>query len=104
MGPFWTIGAALQQVQDSGQQSTQSVPNLRSSVSSVASYLSTATASQSSTTAQAGIEENEIKAKRQELIKTIVAVREMMTKTPQSLADRKIALSQNGDDDEYITL
>lgn len=53
---------------------------------------------------QVALEENEIKAKRQELIKTIVAVREMMTKTPQSLADRKIALSQNGDDDEYITL
>lgn len=85
MRPFWDI-AARQQVQDSGQQSTQSVPNLRSSFSSVASYLSTATASQSATTAQVALEENEIKAKR------------------QSLADRKIALSQNGDDDEYITL
>ncbi|TWO23171.1 hypothetical protein YZ82_01105 [Campylobacter hyointestinalis] len=62
------------------------MPNLRSSVSSVASYLSTATASQSATTAQVALEENEIKAKR------------------QSLADRKVALSQNGDDDEYITL
>lgn len=35
---------------------------------------------------QVALEENEIKAKR------------------QSLADKKIALSQNGDDDEYITL
>ncbi|RAZ25167.1 hypothetical protein [Campylobacter hyointestinalis] len=59
---------------------------------------------QSATTAQVALEENEIKAKRQELIKAIVAGREMMTKTPQSLADRKVALSQNGDDDEYITL
>lgn len=86
IGFFSAIATALQQVQDSGQQSTQSVPNLRSSVSSVASYLSTATASQSATTAQVALEENEIKAKR------------------QSLADRKVALSQNGDDDEYITL
>ncbi|RAZ52137.1 hypothetical protein [Campylobacter hyointestinalis] len=61
-------------------------------------------AAMSQVATQVALEENEIKAKRQELIKAIVAVREMMTKTPQSLADRKIALSQNGDDDEYITL
>ena len=74
MGLFSAIGAAMEQV---GQESTQST-----------------------TTAQVVSEENEIKAKRQELINVIVAYRDK----PQSLADRKIELSQNGDDDEYITL
>ena len=80
MGPFWTIAAAMQQV---GQKSTQSA-----------------------TTAQVALEENEIKAKRQELLNAMIGCREMMTKTPQSLADRKIELSkkQNSNDDEYITL
>ena len=58
---------------------------------------------QSTTTAQVASEENEIKAKRQELLNAMIGYREMMAKTPQSLADRKIELSQNGDD-EYITL
>lgn len=71
---FSAIGAAIQQV---GQESTQST-----------------------TTAQVASEENEIKAKRQELVNAIVAYRDK----PQSLADRKIELSQNGDDNEYITL
>ncbi|WP_181653499.1 hypothetical protein [Campylobacter hyointestinalis] len=43
-------------------------------------------AAMSQVATQVALEKNEIKAKR------------------QSLADRKIALSQNGDDDEYITL
>lgn len=68
------IGAAIQQV---GQESTQSA-----------------------TTAQIASEVDEIKAKRQELVNAIVAYRDKS----QSLADRKIELSQNGDDNEYITL
>ena len=78
MGLFSAIAAAMEQV---GQESTQSA-----------------------TTAQVVSEENEIKAKRQELLNAMIGYREMMAKTPQSLADRKIELSQNGDDNEYITL
>ena len=86
---FSAIGAAIQQDEQTRQQSTQS---------SVFSALATI----SQVSAQVEAEENEIKAKRQELINVIVAYRDK----PQSLADRKIELSkkQNSNDDEYITL
>ena len=97
MGPFWTIGAAFQQVRDAKQQSTQS-----SVFSALAAVMEQAGQeyTQSATTAQVASEVDEIKAKRQELVNAIVAYRDK----PQSLADRKIELSQNSNDDEYITL
>ena len=99
MAIFSAIRAAIQQAEQTRQQSTQS---------SVFSAISTAMeqvgqeSTQSTTTAQVASEENEIKAKRQELVNAIVAYRDK----PQSLADRKIKKSkqENSNNDEYILL
>ncbi|MDY6057557.1 MAG: hypothetical protein SPI60_07105, partial [Campylobacter lanienae] len=92
------IAAAIQQAEQTRQQSTQS--SVFSAIAAAIQQQVVQESTQSTTTAQVVSEENEIKAKRQELINVIVAYRDK----PQSLADRKIELSQNGDDDEYITL
>lgn len=97
MGFFSTIEAAIQQAEQTRQQSVQSMQsNIISAIGTAISQVS----------AQVEAEENEIKAKRQELLNAMIGCREMMAKTPQSLADRKIELSkkQNSNDDEYITL
>ncbi|MEE3712724.1 hypothetical protein V2I22_06920 [Campylobacter sp. CLAX-7218-21] len=103
MGFFSTIGAAIQQAEQTRQQSTQS--SVFSAIAAVMEQVGQES-TQSTTTAQVASEENEIKAKRQELLNAMIGYREMMAKTPQSLADRKIELSkkQNSNDDEYITL
>ena len=99
MGLFSAIGAAIQQAEQTRQQSTQS--SVFSALAAVMEQVGQES-TQSTTTAQVASEENEIKAKRQELVNAIVAYRDK----PQSLADRKIELSkkQNSNDDEYITL
>ncbi|ARQ99715.1 Uncharacterised protein [Campylobacter devanensis] len=93
MGFFSTIEAAIQQAEQTRQQSQS---NIISAIGTAISQVS----------AQVEAEENEIKAKRQELLNAMIGCKEMMAKTPQSLADRKIELSkkQNSNDDEYITL
>ncbi|WP_086287695.1 hypothetical protein [Campylobacter sp. P0085] len=103
---YSAIGKFLQQVgqaEQTRQQSTQS--SVFSAIAAVMEQVGQES-TQSTTTAQVASEENEIKAKRQELLNAMIGYREMMAKTPQSLADRKIELSkkQNSNDDEYITL